>query len=197
MSKKKKPEEAIPETEQTTQTAPSDENAEATAQATPEAVPEQPDAAPAQGNDEVLTALQKQFNELNDRYMRLAAEYDNFRKRSSRERESVHADAVSYAVKALLPTFDNLERALAVETQDQEFKKGVELTHKQLLDALHGLHLQQIEDAPGTAFDPNLHNAVMHIEDESLGENVIAEVFQHGFLIGDKVIRHSMVKVAN
>lgn len=197
MSKKKKPEEAIPETEQTTQTAPADDNAEDTAQAVPEAVSAQPDTAPAQENEEVLTALQKQLNELNDRYMRLAAEYDNFRKRSSREREGIHADAVSHAVKALLPTFDNLERALAVETQDQEFKKGVELTHKQLLDALHSLHIQQIEDAPGTTFDPNRHNAVMHIEDESLGENVIAEVFQHGFLIGDKIIRHSMVKVAN
>ncbi|MGE4549319.1 MAG: nucleotide exchange factor GrpE [Intestinibacillus sp.] len=197
MSKKKKPEEAIPETEQTAQTAPADETAADTAQAAPEAASAQPDSVPTQENEEVLTALQKQIDELNDRYMRLVAEYDNFRKRSSRERESIHADAVSHAVKALLPTFDNLERALAVETQDMDFKKGVELTHRQLLDALGSLHVKQIEDAPGTAFDPHLHNAVMHIEDEALGENVIAEVFQHGFLIGDKVVRHSMVKVAN
>ena len=129
--------------------------------------------------------------------MRMAAEYDNFRKRSQREREGIHADAVAYAAKALLPTVDNLERAVKAETEDAEYKKGVEMTYSQLLEAFKGLGVTLIESAPGTAFDPNFHNAVMHVEDEAFGENEIAEVFQQGFQIGDKVIRHAMVKVAN
>lgn len=144
-----------------------------------------------------LEELQAKFDDLNERYLRMAAEYDNFRKRSAREREGVYAEAVAHAVKALLPTFDNLERALAQPTEDAEYKKGVELTHKQLVDALGGLNVTLIEDAPGTAFDPNLHNAIMHVDDEALGESVIAETFQRGFQLGDKVVRHSMVKVAN
>ncbi len=141
--------------------------------------------------------LQADYSALNDQYLRMAAEYDNFRKRSAREREQVHADAVCHAVKTLLPIFDNLERALAQHTEDAEYKKGVALTHKQLTDALASLGVTVIAAEPGTTFDPNLHNAVMHIEDDDFEENVIAEVFQHGFLLGEKVIRHSMVKVAN
>ncbi|WP_306488558.1 nucleotide exchange factor GrpE [Agathobaculum sp.] len=137
------------------------------------------------------------FDELNDRYLRMAAEYDNFRKRSQREREQAYTDAVSRAVTALLPTYDNLERAIKVETADAEYKKGVEMTMTQLTESLKGLNVTVIEASAGTTFDPNFHNAVMHVEDESLGENVIAEVFQQGFQIGDKVIRHAMVKVAN
>ncbi len=137
------------------------------------------------------------FDELNDRYLRMAAEYDNFRKRSQREREQAYTDAVSRAVTALLPTYDNLERAIKAETADTEYKKGVEMTMTQLTESLKGLNVTVIEASAGTTFDPNFHNAVMHVEDESLGENVIAEVFQQGFQIGDKVIRHAMVKVAN
>ena len=137
------------------------------------------------------------FYELNDRYLRMAAEYDNFRKRSQREREQAYTDAVSRAVTALLPTYDNLERAIKAETADAEYKKGVEMTMTQLTESLKGLNVTVIEAAAGTTFDPNFHNAVMHVEDEELGENVIAEVFQQGFQIGDKVIRHAMVKVAN
>ncbi len=137
------------------------------------------------------------FDELNDRYLRMAAEYDNFRKRSQREREQAYTDAVSRAVTALLPTYDNLERAIKAETADAEYKKGVEMTMTQLTESLKGLNVTVIEAAAGTTFDPNFHNAVMHVEDEELGENVIAEVFQQGFQIGDKVIRHAMVKVAN
>ena len=137
------------------------------------------------------------FDELNDRYLRMAAEYDNFRKRSQREREQAYTDAVSRAVTALLPTYDNLERAIKVETADAEYKKGVEMTMTQLTESLKGLNVTVIEASAGTTFDPNFHNAVMHVEDESLGENVIAEGFQQGFQIGDKVIRHAMVKVAN
>ena len=100
-------------------------------------------------------------------------------------------------MKALLPTYDNLERALKAETADAEYKKGVELTMTQLVESLKGIGVEKIAAEPGTAFDPNLMNAVMHIENEGLGENVIAEVFQQGFQIGDKVIRHAMVQVAN
>ncbi|MGM9613318.1 MAG: nucleotide exchange factor GrpE [Butyricicoccus sp.] len=146
---------------------------------------------------EAMAALQAKLDALNDQHLRMAAEYDNFRKRSQRERESAHAEAVAYAVKALLPTYDNLERALKAETTDTEYKKGVELTMTQLVESLKGIGVEKIAAEPGTAFDPNLHNAVMHIENEELGENVIAEVFQQGFQIGDKVIRHAMVQVAN
>ena len=179
MSKKKQPEAA--ETEQTT----AEEAAEAA-----ETTTEQPAAQPAED-------WQAKFDELNDRYLRMAAEYDNFRKRSQREREQAYNDAVSHAVKALLPTFDNLERAIKAETADTEYKKGVELTMNQLVESLKGINVTLIEASAGTAFDPNFHNAVMHIEDEAFGENQIAEVFQQGFQIGDKVIRHAMVKVAN
>ena len=151
---------------------------------------EEPAAQPAEN-------WKAKFDELNDRYLRMAAEYDNFRKRSQREREQSYNDAVSHAVKALLPTYDNLERALKAETADAEYKKGVEMTMTQLVESLKGLNVTIIEASAGTGFDPNFHNAVMHVEDEAFGENQIAEVFQQGFQIGDKVIRHAMVKVAN
>lgn len=175
MSKKTKPE--AEEQEQVKSEAPAEETAKA-------------DAKPA-------TDWEAKYNDLNDRYLRMAAEYDNFRKRSQREREQAYTDAVSRAVTALLPTYDNLERALKAETADTEYKKGVELTMTQLTESLKGINVTVIDAATGTAFDPNFHNAVMHVEDESLGENVIAETFQQGFQIGDKVIRHAMVKVAN
>ena len=181
MSKKKQPEAA--ETEQ----AAAEQAAETAAEQTGT---EQPAAQPAED-------WKAKFDELNDRYLRMAAEYDNFRKRSQREREQSYNDAVSHAVKALLPTYDNLERAIKAETADTEYKKGVEMTMTQLVESLKGLNVTIIEASAGTGFDPNFHNAVMHVEDDSLGENVIAEVFQQGFQIGDKVIRHAMVKVAN
>ena len=136
------------------------------------------------------------FDELNDRYLRMAAEYDNFRKRSQREREQAYTDAVSRAVTALLPTYDNLERAIKVETADAEYKKGVEMTMTGLKDILSKLGVEEIP-ALGETFDPALHNAVMHVEDESAGENTVVDVFQAGFKLGDKVIRFAMVKVAN
>lgn len=177
MSKKKQPEAAEAE--------------QKTAEQAAEAAAEQTEAA--QPADE----WKAKFDELNDRYLRMAAEYDNFRKRSQREREQAYTDAVSRAVTALLPTYDNLERAIKAETADTEYKKGVEMTMTQLTESLKGLNVTVIEASAGTTFDPNFHNAVMHVEDEALGENVIAEVFQQGFQIGDKVIRHAMVKVAN
>ena len=131
-----------------------------------------------------------------DQFLRLAAEYDNYRRRSQKEKESVWNDAKSETVLAFLPVYDNLERALKQETADEAFKKGVEMTMTQLRDILKKLGVEEIP-ALGQPFDPNLHNAVMHVEDESVGENTIVDVFQAGFKSGDKVVRFAMVKVAN
>ena len=141
--------------------------------------------------------LQKQLDELNDRYMRMAAEYDNYRKRVAKERDMIRSEATGKALSAILPIYDNLERALAQETEDTEYKKGGEMTARQFESALDSLGVEIISAEPGTEFDPTVHNAVMHMEDESLGENCIAECFQKGFRHGDKIIRTAMVKVAN
>ncbi len=141
--------------------------------------------------------LQKQLDELNDRYMRMAAEYDNYRKRALKERDMVRSEATGKALTAILPIYDNLERALAQETADTEYKKGVEMTARQFEAALESLGVEIITAEPGTEFDPTVHNAVMHVEDEELGESCIAECFQKGFRHGDKIIRTAMVKVAN
>lgn len=174
---------------------PVEEAVETAAEAVEEAEAPAEPAESAEGT--AADGLQAKYDDLNDRFLRMAAEYENFRKRSQREREGVHSDAVAYAVGALLPTVDNLERALKAETADAEYKKGVEMTYQQLLEAFKGLGVTAIESAPGTKFDPNLHNAVMHEEDEAFGEGEIKETFQQGFTIGEKVIRHAMVKVAN
>ena len=132
----------------------------------------------------------------NERYLRLMAEYDNFRKRSAKERENIYTDVRVDTVTKFLPVYDNLERAMKAETADEAYKKGVEMTFNQLLDVFKKLGVEEIE-AVDKPFDPNFHNAVMHVDDEALGEGVIVEEFQKGFKIGDKVIRFSMVKVAN
>lgn len=147
--------------------------------------------------EDPVAALQKQLDELNDRYMRMAAEYDNFRKRSVKERDRIRAEATGKTLGAMLPVFDNLERALVQETSDPEYKKGVEMTARQFTAALEGIGVKIIDAEPGTAFDPTVHNAVMHVEDESLGESCIVECFQKGFQYGDTVLRTAMVKVAN
>ena len=131
-----------------------------------------------------------------DKYLRLAAEYDNYRKRTAKEKDAAWTEAKAQTVAAFLPVFDNLERALKQDTADEAYKKGVELTMKGLQDALTGLGVEMIP-ALGETFDPNRHNAVMHCDDPESGESTIVEVFQQGFLCGDRVIRFSMVKVAN
>ena len=131
-----------------------------------------------------------------DQFLRLAAEYDNYRKRTAKEKENLWTDAKADTVQAFLPVYDNLERALKQETADEAYKKGVEMTMNQLKEVFAKLGVTEIE-AQGKPFDPNLHNAVMHIEDENLGENVVAQVFQAGFMLGEKVIRFAMVQVAN
>ena len=143
-----------------------------------------------------LDALRKALADKEDQYLRLAAEYDNFRKRSQKEKEGLYQGAKSDAVAAFLPVYDNLERALKQETADEAYKKGVEMTMTGLKDILSKLGVEEIP-ALGQPFDPALHNAVMHVEDENAGENTVVEVFQSGFRLGDKVIRFAMVKVAN
>ena len=139
---------------------------------------------------------EEKYNAEHDSYLRLAADYDNFRKRSQKEKEQLYTMGKSDAVEKLLPVYDNLERALNQPTEDAAYKKGVELTMTELVKIFTGLGVEIFGEA-GEAFDPNLHNAVMHIDDESLEENTIAQVFQKGFKIGDKVVRFAMVQVAN
>lgn len=182
--------------------APGDEDILESAEAaeTEQAEPAGEDAAGAPGpSDEApdeTAALKEQIAAQEDRFLRLCAEYDNFRRRSQKEKEGIYQDATADAVKALLPVYDNLERALKQETADEAFKKGVEMTMAGLKKAFTDLGVTEI-DAVGQGFDPNIHNAVMHVEDESLDENVVSEVFQAGFMLGEKVIRFAMVKVAN
>ena len=187
--------------EQAKEASAAEQNEQTAAQAKPEAEaakqPEEkkPEDAKQQEASEFGKAQQALAQE-HDSYLRLAAEYDNYRKRSQKEKESLYTDIRSETVEKFLPVYDNLERALAQETQDAAFKKGVEMTMNQLVSVMEKLGVVSF-GAAGEVFDPQLHNAVMHVEDEALGENVIAEVFQKGFKVGEKVVRFAMVKVAN
>lgn len=143
-----------------------------------------------------LARAKKALKDQEDAYLRLAAEYDNFRRRTTKEKSEAYTNAKADAALKFLPVYDNLERALNQGTEDEAFLKGVEMTMTQLLDVLASLDIKPIE-AVGQPFDPNLHNAVMHVEDDGLGEGQIVEVFQKGYHKGDKVIRHAVVKVAN
>ena len=136
------------------------------------------------------------LRDANDRYLRLMAEYDNFRKRSQKEREAIYGDIKADTVTKFLPVYDNLVRALANSTEDEAYRKGVEMIMTQFDETLKKLGVTEI-DSVGKKFDPNLHNAVMQVDDETKGENEVVEVFQKGFMLGDKVIRFAMVKVAN
>ncbi len=154
-------------------------------------------AAPAQDEAaEKLAALQKELDETKDRYLRVAAEYENYRRRSARERDALYGDATAAAVAGMLPVLDNLERALAQPTADEAYRKGVEMTLKQFEDCLAKLGVKEIP-ALGEQFDPRLHNAVMHVEQEGCDDNTVVEVFQKGFIMGERVVRHAIVKVAN
>ena len=139
---------------------------------------------------------EEKYNAEHDQFLRLAAEFDNFRKRTIKEKEASYGNGKADAVAKMLPVYDNLERALNQPTEDAAYKNGVELTMNELLKIFTGLGVEVFGNA-GDAFDPNLHNAVMHIDDENLGENVISQVFQKGFKIGEKVVRFAMVQVAN
>lgn len=141
--------------------------------------------------------LEEQLAEMKSQMLRTAAEYDNFRKRSAKEKEQTYSNAKANVIAQLLPVIDNLDRALAQETEDYEaLKKGVQMTMDGLLSTLTTLGVEAYGES-GDEFDPNYHNAVMHVDDEELGENVIVDVFQKGYKINDKVIRPAMVKTAN
>ncbi len=142
---------------------------------------------------ERVASLEKENKELGDKYMRLMAEYDNFRKRSQKEKEGIYSDAYSDALTSILPVADNLERALKF-SDGASVTDGVKMTLSQLKSSLEKMGISEIETK---VFDPKLHNAVIHIEDEAYGEGEIVEVFQKGYIKGDKVIRFAMVKVAN
>ena len=188
MTKKKKDLEEQPVQDTPTEAA---DGAQETA---PEDVQEaSPESAQVQTETE---QLRQELETKQDQYLRLAAEYENFRKRSAREKDRIYQDARAETVKKFLPVYDNLERALKNETADGAYKKGVEMTMNELTKIMQSFGIAPF-GAAGETFDPQLHNAVMHIEDETLGENVIAEVFQTGFAMGEQVIRFAMVKVAN
>ena len=173
MAKKKKEQEMQPETE------------------TVETPAAEPAAAEASVNP-----FEEKYNAERDAHLRLAAEYDNFRKRTAKEKEQSYLNGKSDAVEKLLPVYDNLQRALNQETQDAAYKKGVEMTMTELIKILNGLGVEIFGNV-GEEFDPNLHNAVMHTDDDAFGENVICQVFQQGFKIGEKIVRFAMVQVAN
>ena len=139
---------------------------------------------------------EEKYNAERDAHLRLAAEYDNFRKRTVKEKEASYGNGKADAVAKMLPVYDNLERALNQETSDAAYKKGVEMTMNELTKIFTSLGVEIFGNV-GDEFDPNLHNAVMHIDSEELGENTIAQVFQKGFKIGEKVVRFAMVQVAN
>ena len=144
---------------------------------------------------EELEKTKAELAELNDKYLRVCAEYDNFRKRSAKERDGLYTDAYSDALKEVLPVIDNLERA-SQYTEPEKVTDGLALIFKSASEMLTKLGVETF-GAPGEQFDPNIHNAVMHVEDEEKGENEITDVFQKGYKKGDKIIRHAMVKVAN
>ena len=182
MAKKEK---KAPETDQIQETP-----AEETVETPTEEAAEQPAEAPE------VNPWEEKYNAEHDAHLRLAADYDNFRKRTVKEKEASYGNGKADAVEKLLPVYDNLERALNQPTEDTAYKKGVEMTMNQLVSIFTGLGVEIFGNV-GDTFDPNIHNAVMHIEDENLAENTIAQVFQKGFKLGEKIVRFAMVQVAN
>lgn len=154
---------------------------------------EQEDSTPKKSEQELL---QEKYDELNDRYLRLMAEYDNFRKRSIKEKDDIYPTATATAIGKFLPILDSLDRASQYEPGTEDFAKGFEMICQNFKDVMNGLGVEEIGEV-GEQFDPNRHNAAMHIEDENLEANVVSQVFQKGYRIGDKVIRYAMVQTAN
>ncbi len=181
MSQKKK-EPQQPAEEKMEQEAPGCEN------------PLEPESDPV---EEKLKQAEEQVLALNDKLLRTLAEYDNFRKRSVKEKEAIYPEAAAEAVAKFLPVLDSMERAAGFACADEEYKKGVDMIIHSFYEALTAAGVEEIPAKAGEPFDPALHNAVMHIEDENLEAGVIAQVFQKGYRLGDRVIRHTMVQVAN
>lgn len=161
-----------------------------------DAEPTEPAGMPAEEEKSEAERLSEKYDELNDKYLRLLAEYDNFRKRSQKERDEIYPAATAAAIGKFLPVLDNLERAAAFPHADDDFGKGFDLIYQSFQDVLGALGVEAVGEV-GEPFDPSLHNAVMHIEDEALGENVVSQVLQRGYRIGDRIIRYAMVQTAN
>ena len=142
------------------------------------------------------TTLKEQLEEQTDRYKRLMAEFDNYKKRSSKERDGLYNSLVADIVSSFLPVIDNLEKAVSSKTEDESYKQGIELVEKQFIDVLNSLGVKEIS-CEGQSFDPELHEAVSSVQDETKGEKEIVEVYRKGYQIGTRVIRHAMVVVAN
>ncbi len=156
---------------------------------TPEAAQE-PEKAPE------ANPFEEKYNAEHDSYLRLAADYDNYRKRTAKEKEQSYSNGKADTILKLLPIYDNLERAMRQDTEDAAYKKGVEMTMTELVKIFTGLGVEIFGEA-GEHFDPSLHNAVMHTEDDRVGESTITQVFQKGFKLGEKIVRFAMVQVAN
>ena len=190
-----------PEEELMTETAPA-EAVEAPKTAETAEAPEGPAAEGKKGKKkksreaEALEACEAEKKELEDRYLRLMAEYDNYRRRTQKERENIYPDAVADTLKELLPVLDNLQRALDTPCADENYITGIQMIRTGLEEFLKKMGVETFGKA-GEPFDPNLHNAVMHIEDENLEKNVVAQVFQSGYRRGDRILRHAMVQQAN
>lgn len=160
-----------------------------------EKIPEK-EEDPAAALEAKVKALEDAAAADKDKYLRLLAEYDNFRKRSIKERLDASADATAKAALEIISVIDNFERAMAADCSDEGYKKGVEMIYGQFTEVIKKLGVEEIE-ALGKEFDPNLHNAVSQVEDENFGENTVSQVYQKGYKLGDKVIRTAMVVVAN
>ena len=189
--KKKKTMQEDKQKEAEKRSAVTEETAEAAEEAKTAEAAEQPGEEAA-----AETCPKADYELLNDKYLRVCAEYDNFRKRTQKEKDGLYYDVRASVISSFLPVYDNLTRALATETVDEAYRKGVEMIMNQFNATLEKLGVTRTESL-GQKFDPALHNAVMHVDDEEKGENEIVEVFQEGFMLGDKVIRFAMVKVAN
>ena len=185
-----KEEQSAPETEEKKEAQAEQPAAETKEEAPAEEQSEAAKEAPAE------TKPSGEVAALNDKYLRLMAEYDNYRKRSQKEKDNLYGDIRADVVGKFLPVYDNLSRALAQSTEDEAYKKGVEMIMTQFGKTLEKLGVTEM-DCLGQKFDPAFHNAVMHVDDPEKGENEIVEVFQQGFVMGDKIVRHAMVKVAN
>lgn len=146
--------------------------------------------------EQKITALQKEADESNDRLKRIMAEFENYKKRNQKEKELQYNSILSDVINSLLPVIDNLEKAVQTNTADAQFKQGVEMVYKQLIDVLGSYGVKKIETV-GNRFDPELHDAVGHVEDATLGEQIVKEEFRTGYILGDRVVRHAMVVVAN
>ena len=193
---KKAPKEEVPDN---TANETSEEEIKGAGQASEEPMPEVQETAeekPAEEKKPEEKAISEEMALLNDKYLRICAEYDNYRKRTQKEKDNLYGDIRANVITSFLPVYDNLVRALAAETADDAYRKGVELIMNQFNATLEKLGATEIK-AVGEKFDPAVHNAVMHMDDDTKGENEVVEEFQKGFKLGDKVIRFSMVKVAN